>query len=115
MEQIAPGLPDKEPAVFAEPWQAHAFALAVRLSEAGCFSWAEWAAVLSEEIKTAQQHGDPDMGTTYYRHWLSALERICAQKGLVNAESMSRRREQWRQAYLHTPHGKPVSLEASLT
>jgi hypothetical protein len=32
---------DSEGPVFSEPWQAHAFALAVRLAEAGCldFAW----------------------------------------------------------------------------
>ena len=40
-----PSLPreDGEP-VFAEPWQAQAFALAVRLSADGHFTWKEWAA-----------------------------------------------------------------------
>ena len=32
--------------VFAEPWQAQAFALAVRLSEQGHFTWKEWAELL---------------------------------------------------------------------
>ena len=44
--------------VFAEPWQAQAFALAVRLSE----------------------------------------------------QTMSARKEEWADAYRHTPHGKPVEL-----
>src|ERR1700709_341124 len=33
---------DREGPVFAEPWQAQAFALTVQLSHAGCFSWCEW-------------------------------------------------------------------------
>jgi nitrile hydratase accessory protein len=106
-------LPSHEiPAVFAEPWQAHAFALAVRLSEAGCFTWPEWAGVLSEEIQAAQQRGDLDLGPTYYQHWLSALERMCARKNLVNVESMLQRREEWRRAYRNTPHGHPIELSA---
>jgi hypothetical protein len=38
-----PPLPrDEGGPVFAEPWQAQAFALAVRLSEQGYFTWKEW-------------------------------------------------------------------------
>ena len=106
-----PALPrDLDGPLFREPWEAHAFALAVRLSEAGWFSWTEWAAALSRTIQTAQTQGDPDLGNTYYRHWLSALEQLCAQKGLVADAEAQRRREAWRQAYLHTPHGQPVVL-----
>ncbi|MBM4068270.1 MAG: nitrile hydratase accessory protein [Planctomycetes bacterium] len=103
---------DEQGPVFREPWQAHAFALAVRLSEAGCFTWAEWAATLSDEIKAAQQRGDPDLGDTYYEHWLAALERLCVGKGLLDIADMLRRKEEWRRAYLNTPHGKPIELSA---
>jgi nitrile hydratase accessory protein len=103
---------DKDGPVFAEPWEAQAFALAVHLSAAGHFTWSEWAAVLSEEIRVAQDRGDPDLGLSYYRHWLNALERICIEKGLASREAMRRRAEAWRRAYLHTPHGQPVDLSA---
>jgi nitrile hydratase accessory protein len=98
--------------VFNEPWEAQAFALAVRLSEAGYFTWSEWAACLSQEIRSAQERGDPDLGHTYYHHWLAALERLCVGKGLVIEEEMGRRKEQWRRAYLNTPHGQPIELRA---
>ena len=106
-------LRDRDGPVFNEPWEAQAFALAVRLSEAGCFTWSEWAAALSREIKAAQARGDPDLGETYYRHWLNALERICVDKGLVEGGDVQRRAEAWRHAYLHTPHGQPVCLSAA--
>ena len=73
--------PDEAP--FREPWEAQAFAMTVKLHEAGHFTWPEWAAVLSEEIAEAQSKGDPDLGTTYYHHWLRALERMVVEKGLV--------------------------------
>lgn len=104
---------DQDGPVFNEPWQAQAFALAVRLSEAGYFTWSEWAAVLSREIAAAQQRGDADLGDTYYQHWLKALERICAEKNLVGGEDLNRRREDWRRAYLNTPHGQPVDLASA--
>ena len=49
-----PSLPrDEEGPVFNEPWEAQAFALAVRLSETGRFSWREWTTALSQEIQAA--------------------------------------------------------------
>jgi len=109
-----PALPrDQEGPVFNEPWEAQAFALAVRLSEAGCFSWSEWTTALSQEIKAAQGRGDPDLGQTYYCHWLNALEWLCVEKGLVGREDMRQRTETWRCAYRHTPHGQPVELSAA--
>ncbi|HWG44642.1 MAG TPA: nitrile hydratase accessory protein [Gemmataceae bacterium] len=108
-----PALPrDAEGPVFNEPWEAHAFALAVRLSEAGFFSWPEWTAFLTEAIRAARQQGDPDSGQTYYHHWLAALERLCIEKSLVRDADMQRRKEEWRRAYLHTPHGQPIELSA---
>jgi nitrile hydratase accessory protein len=97
--------------VFAEPWQAQAFALAVKLSEQGYFTWKEWAAELAAELKAAEDRGEPDDGTRYYEHWLATLERLAARKGLTNFPEMSARKEAWADAYRHTPHGKPVVLK----
>ena len=93
--------------VFAEPWQAQAFALAVRLSEQGYFTWKEWAAALAEELK----RGEPDDGSHYYEHWLNALERLVAEKGLAHPAALAGRKEAWAEAYRRTPHGKPVELK----
>ena len=109
-----PALPrDKDGPVFNHPWEEKAFALAVRLSEAGCFTWPEWVKIFSHEIKAAQKRGDPDLGDTYYHHWLNALERICATKSLIGNEDMRKRTETWRRAYLNTPHGQPIDLSAA--
>lgn len=96
--------------VFAAPWEASAFALAVRLSGEGHFTWDEWTATLNEEIGAAQQEGDPDLGDTYYKHWLRALERLCRERGLVSREEAADRKDAWQKAYLDTPHGKPIEL-----
>jgi nitrile hydratase accessory protein len=106
-----PSLPrDDGGPVFAEPWQAQAFALAVKLSERGYFTWKEWAVALAEELKAADNRGEPDNGTHYYAHWLATLERLVVKKGLTDLEAMRERKEAWKEAYLHTPHGKPVEL-----
>ena len=96
--------------VFAEPWQAQAFALAVKLSESGYFSWKEWADALAAELKAAADRGEPDDGSRYYQHWLATLERLVTAKGLTDAAALDSRKEAWAEAYRHTPHGKPVEL-----
>jgi nitrile hydratase accessory protein len=108
-----PRLPDlgKDGPVFAEPWQASAFALTVSLSRQGYFSWPEWAQVLGDELKASAARGDPDDGSRYYDCWLAALERMIIGKGLSDAASMAICREAWVEAYRHTPHGRPVELE----
>jgi nitrile hydratase accessory protein len=85
--------------------------MAVKLHERGLFTWKEWAAALSEEIKHAQNAGDPDTGTTYYRHWLAALEKLVVAKGVDSAEALSKRKEAWDRAARATPHGSPILLE----
>jgi len=107
-----PALPrDEAGPVFAEPWQAQAFALAVKLSEAGHFTWKEWAEALGAELKRAEYLGEADDGGQYYRYWLAALERLAAEKGLTDRASLSARKEAWAEAYRATPHGKPVELK----
>jgi len=106
-----PRLPrDEGGPVFAEPWQAQAFALAVRLSAQGHFTWKEWADALAAELKSAADRDEPDDGSHYYHHWLAALERLVSSKGLTDPAALLERKEAWADAYRHTPHGKPVQL-----
>ena len=79
-----PSIPrDADGPVFREPWEAQAFAMTLALHERGLFTWPEWAAALAAEIKRAQGAGDPDTGETYYLHWLAALEKLVAEKGVA--------------------------------
>jgi nitrile hydratase accessory protein len=80
------------------------------LHERGLFTWPEWAATLADEIQRAQAAGDPDLGDTYYRHWLAALERLAAEKGAVEPAALARCRAAWAYAAAHTPHGAPITL-----
>jgi len=101
---------DADGPVFAEPWQAQAFAMAVRLSEEGCFTWQEWAQALGAQLRSAVDRGEPDDGTHYYEHWLAALETLVAAKGLSDPAALRMRKEAWAEAYRTTPHGEPVTL-----
>ena len=104
---LLPGMPqDCDEPVFAEPWQAQAFALTLKLHEAGAFTWPEWAQALSQELA-----GDPaDDGSRYYDHWVAALESLVTGRNLAGSGELETRKNAWKDAYLRTPHGKPVEL-----
>jgi nitrile hydratase accessory protein len=93
--------------VFAEPWQAQAFALALQLNAQGAFTWTEWADALSARLAAA---GPSDDGSRYYEHWLAALEDLAAAKHLAAAAALAERKQAWADAYRRTPHGHPVEL-----
>lgn len=103
---------EDEGPVFAEPWQAQAFAFAVKLSAGGYFTWPEWAEALAVELADAAERGESDDGTEYYEHWRAALEKLVIRKGLSDIATLFERKEAWADAYRHTPHGQPVQLRA---
>lgn len=106
-----PRLPrDADGPVFNAPWEAHAFAMTLSLHERGVFTWPEWADTLSHEIQAAQAAGDADLGDTYYRHWLNALEALVAAKRISSTDELSRYRAAWDHAADRTPHGRPIVL-----
>jgi nitrile hydratase accessory protein len=109
--QEVPGIPrDNEGPVFSEPWEAQAFTMTLALHERGVFTWKEWAEALGTEIKRAQAAGDPDTGETYYLHWLAALERLVAEKGVATSDTLARTMHAWEHACERTPHGQPIEL-----
>jgi nitrile hydratase accessory protein len=106
------GIPrDEDGPVFREPWEAHAFAMALGLHARGLFTWQEWAAALADEIRRARAEGDPDTGETYYRHWLATLEKLIAAKNVASADTLHRYRDAWDHAADRTPHGSPIELK----
>lgn len=106
-----PELPrDEEGPVFKAPWEAQAFAMAVMLQERGAFTWPEWVQTFSQTVREAQAAGDPDLGDTYYRHWLATLERLVEAKRIVTRDVLAQRAEAWREAARRTPHGQPIEL-----
>src|SRR4051812_1262590 len=92
-----PRLPrDATGPVFAEPWQAQAFALALQLHAQGAFTWTEWAEALSERLKAA---GPDDDGSRYYEHWLATLEDLVTGKDLAAPAELGARKHAWATAY----------------
>lgn len=94
--------------VFAEPWQAQVFAIAVALNERGLFEWSEWAAALSRERASPDAAQD---GGDYYAHWLAALETLLTEKEIATAETVEALTNSWQRAARATPHGQPIRLE----
>ncbi|MEQ8653183.1 MAG: nitrile hydratase accessory protein [Kiloniellales bacterium] len=101
---------DGDNPVFNEPWEAQAFAMTLTLYDQGHFEWSEWVEFLSAEIAAAKSSGDPDLGDRYYIHWLAALEKLAASKGLTSVEELLARKEEWRQADHHRDFGAPIEL-----
>lgn len=97
--------------VFKAPWEAEAFAMTIALYEKGVFTWPQWAKVLTNEINRAQAAGDPDLGDTYYHHWLAALERIVVEQGITSERKLASLYDNWNSAALSTPHGQPIVLK----
>lgn len=107
-----PAIPrDAEGPVFGAPWEAQAFAMAVMLHERGHFTWKEWAARLADEIAAARDRGEADDGSRYYYFWLSALEKLVADKRLVLTDELATRKDEWDRAARATPHGQPIELK----
>jgi nitrile hydratase accessory protein len=102
---------DERARVFREPWEAQAFAMTLELHQRGLFTWAEWAAALVAQIASAQAAGNADLGDTYYRHWLAALEALVAAKGASSSEELRSYRNAWEHAADRTPHGQPIDLQ----
>ncbi|HEX2886655.1 nitrile hydratase accessory protein [Vineibacter terrae] len=78
---------------FAEPWEAKAFAIIVKLAQAGCFTWGEWVECFAQEVAAATAveaaGGRPK---TYYEQWLSAAETLLVDKGVTSREQLLAKR-----------------------
>jgi nitrile hydratase accessory protein len=106
----SPGLP-KSPEgdpVFAEPWQAEAFAMTVRLHEKGVFSWSEWAEVLSRELYRPGRRAD---GSDYFDCWVAALSCLVTELSITSESQLDQLTRSWQRAAVATPHGQPILLE----
>ena len=74
--------------VFAAPWEARAFGLAVALQEGGAYEWREFSAALAAEISRAEQTGKT---SNYYERWLLGLQNLLIANGVVTPAEVSDR------------------------
>ena len=78
--------------VFAEPWQSRAFGIAVALHAKVGFPWSEFQKKLIEAVAAAPPDESKDPTEIYYRQWLTALERLVLEQGLVSGDELERRK-----------------------
>jgi len=100
---------DGEP-VFAEPWQAQAFAMTLDLYNRGLFSWGEWTHSFSEQLADGNTQGGDQGADSYYSDWLITLETLVSRKTAIRPDLLAQLKEQWEHAYRTTPHGEKVTL-----
>ena len=71
-----------------------------------------WAETLGAALRKRSAAGSNDDAELYYSAVLDAVETLLFDSGTVAPNEVSAREEQWRKAYLNTPHGQPVELSA---
>ena len=108
-------MPPEQPGAptFAEPWHAQVLGVANVLMESGMFSASEWAVALGGQIRERAKADEAGETDGYYHAVLAALELLVAEKSPETGDLLADRIEDWRRAYLNTPHGQPVILEAA--
>ncbi|MGB1254439.1 MAG: hypothetical protein ACPG51_01195 [Thiolinea sp.] len=97
--------------IFSEQWQAEALAMVDLLIQGGGLNAAEWARLLGVQLRRYQIDAATDTSENYYQAVLAALEVALQQNNLLSEPELQQRKSDWEQAYLSTPHGKPVMLE----
>ena len=96
--------------VFEQPWHAQLFALTVHLHRDGCFEWSDWGQLFGAKLKAHGVSKQLNGGDDYFAAWLAAFEDLLNDLQLADPAQIEDMRAAWVQAYLHTPHGKPVKL-----
>lgn len=78
---------------FQAPWEARAFAMVVKLSEAGLFTWSEWVGFLSRSIaESGAKEATDGRRRSYGEQWIAAAESLLIAKGVTSAEQLQARR-----------------------
>ena len=91
-----PYLPqDSDGPVFCAPWAARAFAMTLRLHQAGHFSWPDWVAIFSAELASNEhgRHAIAGDAEDYFECWVNALETILAKNQIVDSRGLVDSRE----------------------
>jgi nitrile hydratase accessory protein len=86
--------------VFAVPWEARAFGMAVALNEAGMYPWGDFSQGLAAETAMAEHHGE---STSYYERWLYTLEKLAIARGLLTPAELDARTTEYARG-VHDEH-----------
>jgi len=97
---------------FQSVWEARAFAIVVRLSETGCFTWAEWVGCLASQIEaSAAAERAGGWARSDAEVWIDAAEALLIRKGITSAEQLrAKRLAAWP---IDVPHGSVKSSSQS--
>jgi nitrile hydratase accessory protein len=80
---------DTHAPTFDADWQRRAFGVAVALSEFGHYPWGAFQQQLITAIGGWESTPESDRGSwQYYEHWLTALERVLVEQGLVEPDEL---------------------------
>jgi hypothetical protein len=109
---LLPRYPNGNGPIFESPWHAEVLAIADTLIGARLFTADEWSEALGTQLREARDRDLPDDSPNYYHCALRALEMLVARHAPQVSMVLADRVEQWRRAYLNTPHGQPVELAA---
>lgn len=100
--------------MFNEPWELRAFAMAVAAYHNGKYEWSEFQLSLVQAIKQWEQ-GGADAPWSYYEHWLTALETVLAESGVLSDAAIDARTREVlaipRNANHHEAHREPVAVD----
>lgn len=96
--------------VFEQEWQAQILAMVDALIINNSIEPASWSEAFGTGLTQARAAGRPDDLGTYYAVALDTLEKLVTEQCKVTESELSSKRQAWKQAYLSTPHGRPVKL-----
>ena len=96
--------------VFEQEWQAQILAMVDALIINNSIEPASWSEAFGTRLTQARAAGRSDDLGTYYAVALDTLEKLVTEQCKVTESELSSKRRAWKQAYLNTPHGRPVKL-----
>ena len=99
---------------FSEPWHAELLAIAILLCETGRLDKSDLSEVAGKAISDTGSSTGSASGEDAFEAALGKLESVLAENGFADRTEIDSALNEWRQAYLDTPHGDPVKLSADL-
>jgi nitrile hydratase accessory protein len=98
LEELVCGIPGGDPDQmgFQHPWEIRAFAMAVAAHRQLKFDWSEFqqSLILSIQAWETTNSDTGEVPWSYYQHWVTALEAVLANAGLLSQADLN----------LHTEH-----------
>ncbi|GEL17899.1 nitrile hydratase accessory protein [Pseudonocardia asaccharolytica] len=119
VETLVCGLPGGgiDERMFNEPWELRAFAMAVAAYHSGKYEWGEFQRSLSHSIRQWEE-GNGGEPWSYYEHWLTALETVLADNGVLSDVALDDRTREVmavpRDANHHKAHREPIAISPAI-